>query len=271
MTPPAGVFRTAVVLIVAVLALHGPTTALAQTPAVDVLLSRLSNDPNPQPYTMTADFKADFAITLPTGRFNVHAEGTILEARVSPGAPRQRKATITRLDVPLMLRPFSNSIRKTLTDLIEVEQKPTEVLPTMDVFIAEEQPANRYLLGGVRTDIVKATMRRYGQEATLEDITARRAIARWLWSPSQRGSIVRPGPGPYMLTALVDDTGLLHQLILHYDWGQVGNRIVFVTIGGRPFWREVTSDSSSEVAGLGRVDGRMTLQVSNHCLNCPPR
>jgi hypothetical protein len=270
MKPPGGLSRAVIAFVTVLLVHYGPAAELAQASTVDALLSRVSNDPNPHPYTMTADFKAVFAITLPTGRFNVHAQGTILETRVSPGAPRQRKATITRLDVPLMLRPFSSAIRKTVTDLIEVEQKPAEILPFQDVFIAEEQPPSRYLLGGVRTDIVKATMRRYGQEANLEDITTRRAIARWLWSPSQRASIVRPGPGPYMLTALVDDTGLIHQLILYYDWGQIGSRITFVTIGGRRFWREVISDTSSEVAGIGRVDGQMILHVSNHCLNCPP-
>jgi hypothetical protein len=114
-------------------------------------------------------------------------------------------------------------------------------------------------------------MRKYGQAANVDDVTSRRAIAKWLWSPSQRASIVRPGPGPYMLIALVDDTGLLHQLTLFYDWGQVGNNIRFVTVGGRPFWREVTSDTSSDVPGLGRVDGKMVLQVQNHCLNCVGR
>jgi hypothetical protein len=245
--------------------------AHAQTLTVDALLQRIYNEPNPQPYTMTADFAAELLINLPSGRFTVRASGTIVESRAAAGEPRRRKATVTKLEVPLLLRPFNNSIRKVVTDLIEVEQKPNEVLPVQDIFIVEERPPNRYLLGGVRTDIVIEAMRRYNQGANVDDVTSRRAIAKWLWSPTQRGSIVRPGPGPYMLTALVDDTGLLHQLTLYYDWGQVGNAIKFVTVGGRPFWREVVSDTASDVPGLGRVDGKMVLQVQNHCLNCPPR
>ncbi|MDR7420583.1 MAG: hypothetical protein QN178_16920 [Armatimonadota bacterium] len=252
-------------------AVLAPVTASAQPLTVDVLLQRIFTEPNPQPYTMTADFAAEFLINLPSGRFTVRAAGTIVESRTAPGEPRRRKATVTRLEVPLLLRPFNNSIRKVVTDLIEAEQKPNEILPVQDIFIAEERPPNRYLLGGVRTDIVVETMRKYNQGAYVDDITSRRAIAKWLWSPTQRGSIVRPGPGPYMLAALVDDTGLLHQLTLYYDWGQVGNSIRFVTVGGRPFWREVVSDTASEVPGLGRVDGKMVLQVQNHCLNCPPR
>jgi hypothetical protein len=248
-----------------------PAPGRSQAITVDTLLTRIYQEPNPQPYTLTADFNADFVIHLPAGRFNVRAGGTILESRSAPGEPRRRKATVTKLDVPLLLRPFTNSIRRVVTDLIEVEQKPSEILPVMDVFIAEERQPNRYLLGGVRSDIVVETMRKYGQASNVDDVAARRAIAKWLWSPSQRATIVRPGPGPYMLTALVDDAGLLHQLVLSYDWGQVGSRIAFVTVGGRPFWKEVVSDTSSEVAGLGKVDGRMVLQVQNHCLNCPPR
>jgi hypothetical protein len=256
---------------VAVLALAGPSQTWAQAVTVDALLARVYTEPNPQPFTMTADFVADFIITLSTGKFAVHAVGSLVESRPAAGESRRRKATVTRLDVPLLLRPFTNSIRKVVTDLIEVEQKPNEILPVQDVFIVEERPLNRFLLGGVRTDIVVETMRKYGQGANVEDVASRRAVARWLWSPNQRASIVRPGPGPYMITALVDDTGLMHQLTLSYDWGQVGNRISFVTVGGRTFWREVISDSSSEVAGMGRVDGRMVLQVQNHCLNCSPR
>jgi hypothetical protein len=253
----------------ALLALASP--AVAQRLSVDALLQRIYAEPHSPPYTMTADWRADIVLTLATGKFGVRAAGTMVESRAASGEPKRRRAEVTRLDVPVTLRPFSGSIRKIVTDLIEVEPRPGEVLPIHDVFIAEERPDGRYVLGGVRKDIVSEIMRKYGQTAGLEDPSARRAIARWLWSPSQRAAIVRPGPGPYMLTALSDENGLLHQLTLAYDWGQVGNRITFVTIGGRPFWREVVSDTTSEVAGIGRVDGHMVLQVTNHCLNCAPR
>jgi hypothetical protein len=113
-------------------------------------------------------------------------------------------------------------------------------------------------------------MTKYGQTAYLKDPTARRAIAKWLFAPSQRASIVRAGHA-YAVSVLVDDAGLVHQLTLFYDWGTLGSRISFVTVGGRAFWREVNADTSSDVPGIGRVDGMMILQFSNHCLNCPSR
>ena len=263
---PAALFATLIVAIASTL--PGPATAQPQGPSVDVLIARVYSEPNPQPYTMTADFNSEVVLKLPTGLITVRAVGTMTESRTAVGQPRTRKATVTKLDVPVLLRPFSNAIRKVVTDAIELEQKPNEILPTQDIFIAEARAPDKILLGGVRTDIVNDTMVKYKQEALIRDTTARRVIARWLWSPSQRGGIVRGGPGPYMLAVLIDETGLIHQLTLTYDWGQIGNRIQFVTVGGRPFWREVISDTASEVAGIGHVDCRMTLFVQNHCLNC---
>ena len=102
---------------------------------------------------MTADFSAGFILYVPTGRVTVHAVGTLVESRAAAGEPRKRRATITKLDIPLILRPFSNSIRKVVTDLIEVEQKPQEILPYQDVFIAGDR-GDRFLLGGDRKSVV---------------------------------------------------------------------------------------------------------------------
>lgn len=267
--PPTACRKAIVVLWLVLVASAG---AAAQAMTVDALLARIVSEPHPQPYTMTADFTAQLTLHVTTGKVTVHAAGTLAESRTANGEPRRRKATITRLDVPLLLKPFSNSIRGALAELIETENKPGEFLPTQDMFVAEERAGGRYALGGVRQDIVTEVMTKYGQTALLKDPSTRRAIAKWLFAPSQRPSIVRGGgAGPYALAALVDDTGLVHQLTLFYDWGQVGSRLSFVMIGGRPFWREVVSDTSSEVAGLGRVDGLLVLQIANHCLNCPPR
>jgi hypothetical protein len=263
-------FRPLAVVWLSALLAVSPAWGQPVTPVtLEALLDRVGNDPNPHPYTMTADFAADFTLRTLTGTFVVRAGGSLVESRTTDG-PRRRRATVTRLDVPVLLRPFTSAIRKAVTDLIETEVRPAEVIPHMDVFLVEERPP-RYLLGGVRSDIVTETMNRYGQQALVRDAAVRRQIARWLWAPSQRTAIVRPGPGPYLLTATVDETGLVHQVSLAYDWGQVGNRILFVTVAGRPFWQEVTSDSSSEVAGLGRVDGLMVLRVTNHCVNCASR
>lgn len=253
--------------VVAVLLLAAPV--LAQPLTIDALLARVVADPHPQPYTMTAEFTAAVTLFLSTGRVTVRAQGTYLEARPTSAAPRERRAVVQHLDVPLLLRPFTPSIKKAVTDLIETEQRLGDFLPTQDVFVLEER-VGRYVLGGVRHDIVTEAMQRYGQGAYVTDPTARRALARWLFSPARRASIVRSGP-PYALTATVDDAGLVHQLILYYDWGQVGSQIAFVMVGGRPFWREVQSDTSTDVQGLGRVDGHLVLVLSRHCLNCATR
>jgi hypothetical protein len=244
--------------------------AQAQTVTVDSLIAKVVSEPNPQPYTLTADFSASLVMTLSTGKVPVHAVGTLFETRTVSGQPRTRKATVTRVDLPVLLRPFSNSVRTILAGLIEAEQKPAELVPTLDIFIQEERNDGRYLLGGVRQDIVTEIMTKYNQQALLKDPTARRAFARWLFSPSQRPTIVRSGPA-YAMATTVDDAGLVHHLTLFFDWGQVSSRLTFVMVGGRPFWREVTSEGTSEIPGLGRVFGTMVLQVTNHCLNCQPR
>jgi hypothetical protein len=258
--------------VVAVLVLAAPVLAapvLAQPLTVEALLARVAADPYPQPYTLTADFTATVVLFLSTGRVTVRAQGAYLETRAANGAPRARRATVQQLDVPWLLRPFTPAIRKAVVDLIETEQRLGDFLPTQDIFVLEER-AGRYVLGGVRRDIVTETMQRYGQGAEVNDPTVRRALARWLHSPARRATIVRSGP-PYALTATVDEAGLVHQLVLYYDWGQVGSRFVFVLVNGRPFWREVQSESSTDVQGLGRVDGHLVLVLSRHCLNCTPR
>jgi hypothetical protein len=245
--------------------------ATGQTVTVDALIAKVITEPHPQPYTLTADFNSRLTVNLSTGRIPIVAVGTLFESRAANGDPRTRKATITRLDIPLLLRPFSNSMRTILTNLIESEQKPGEFIPTQDIFILEERSDGRYVLGGVRQDIVTEFMTKYNQQVFLKDATARRAFAKWLFAPSQRHQIVRPAPGPYSLQAMVDDTGLVHQVTLWYDWGKVGSRLTFVMVGGRPFWRELIGDGLTDIPGLGRVDGVMVLQVTNHCLNCQPR
>lgn len=261
-------FRKAMILCVCVLVCGG--VAGAQAVSVDSLLAKVITEPDTLPYTLTADFSARLNMALSTGQVPVHAVGTLFESRSANGQPRIRKATITRLDLPLLVRPFSGAIGSILTSIIENEQRVAEFVPTLDIFLEEDRNDGRYVLGAVRQDIITEIMTKYNQQALLKDQTARRAFARWLFAPSQREQIVRPG-APYAMRTVVDDAGVVHQLTLFYDWGQVGSRLTFVTIGGRPFWREVTSNGTSEIAGLGRVHGRMVLQVTNHCFNCQPR
>jgi hypothetical protein len=264
--------RRAIVAVVIVLTASG--VAAADHLAVDDLLRRLVMEPKPQPYTMTADFTTRVTLNMPAGgKVVVLAAGTLLESRAASGDPRRRKATVTKLDVPVVLRPFSKALQKAVADLVEVEQgeKLAAFIPNYDIFLLEERNGSRFLLGGVRQEIVTEVIIKQNQAVYQKDTTFRRAIAKWLFSPSKRPSIVRPGPGPYALSALVEDTGLVHQVTFYHDWGVLGSRLTFVVIDGRPFWREVISDTSSEVPNFGRIDGLMVLQVSNHCLNCPPR
>ncbi len=255
----------------AALALVLAPAAVGQGLTIDTLLTRMMAEPNPQQYTMTADFTSRLTFNMATGRVGASAAGVFAESRPAVGEQRRRKATITRLDLPLLLRPFSGAIRGFIVDLIETEHRPSEIVPAHDVFIAEERPGGKFLVGGVRQDIVTEVMIKYRQTGGLREPAARRAIAQWLWSPTQRPTIARGGPGPYALTAVVDEWGLAHQLDLFYDWGNLGTKVVFVQAGGRTFWKEVVVETSSEITGMGRVDGTMHLVLTNHCVNCAPR
>lgn len=239
----------------------------AQGMSVDMLLVRVVSEPDQQPYNLNADFTARLMLNIPTGTVPITAAGSLVESRSAAGEPRRRRVTITSLNLPLMLRPFTSGVRNALANMIESEPKAAEFLHNLDVFVIDDLPGGRYMVGGVRQDIVTEVMTRYRQTAMLRDVTARRAIAKWLHAPSQRASIVRGG-GVYMLSALVDEAGVVHDLTLFYEWGHIRSQATFVTIGGRTFWKDVASDTSTLVAGLGRVDGHLVLNISNHCLNC---
>jgi len=68
--------------------------------------------------------------------------------------------------------------------------------------------------------------------------------------------------------ATVDEAGLIYELTLFYNWGEVGTRIFYVEVNKQAGWRTVSADAISEVAGFGRVDGVMVLHFTNHCVNC---
>lgn len=243
------------------------TVACAQGVNVDLLLARVITEPDQQPYTLSADFTAHLKLNITTGTVPITAAGSLFESRPAAGEARRRRVTTTSLQIPILLRPFSSQIRDALKNMIESEPKAAEFLHNLDVFVVDELPGGRYTVGGVRQDIVTEVMTKYKQTALLRDVTARRAIAKWLHSPSQRASIVRGG-GVYMLTAVVDEVGVVHDLTLLYDWGHIRSQTTFMTIGGRSFWKDVNSDTSTLVAGLGRVDGHLVLNITNHCLNC---
>jgi len=255
-----------VILGVVVLALAVPLPAAANHIPVETLLQRMFTDPAPTPYDATADFDGDVVITWRAGRITARAAGSYREWRLTFGAPRRRQVTITRLDLPFVLRPFEGNLKSLIEQRIEREEGALSLLDDYDVFIAEELPNGRYVLGAVRKDIVTDVMQRYGRASDLKDVNVRRAIAKWLYLPRQRELVTRPG-GPYIVTAVVDEQGTYYGLQLIYDWGPVGTELDWANVGGRLIWREVKMDAAMDVRGIGRVEGKMSLRFSNHCFN----
>ncbi|MDR7402098.1 MAG: hypothetical protein QN155_07720 [Armatimonadota bacterium] len=243
-------------------------TVHAQSPSVDQLLARLFDGEGKQPYVLTADFTGSLVVTVRGSRLDVQAAGTVLEWRGTDGV-RRRRVTIHRLDLPLLLRPFASTLRRTIEEKIEREADNPETFHAHDIFLLAELPGRQYVLAGVHRSIVDDAIARYGQPRDARDVATRRKIAQWLYtSPSMRDFLVRPGP-PYAIRATVDDSGLLHDLVVSYDWGDVTTTVGYVTIGGQPVWASVTADTVTTLTGVGRVSGRLSLRLTNHCVNCP--
>lgn len=245
----------------------GGTPAFAQAPSVDILITRLFNAEEKEPYELTADFTGSLALVVRGARLAIVAAGSFLEWRSEDGVKR-RKVTIKRLDLPLLLRPFAGPLRQLIEERVETQSETPETFHAHDVFLLNELPERRYTLVGVHRSIVDEMFDRFGRPEDKQDTATRRKIAQWLYtSPSMRDSIVRPGP-PYALRAVVDEAGVLYELTLFYNWGEVGTRIAYVFVNGQPVWQQVASDAVSELGGIGRVDGELLLTFTNHCVNC---
>jgi len=80
-----------------------------------------------------------------------------------------------------------------------------------------------------------------------------------------RDLVVRSGP-PYALRLVVDEHGLVYENVLFYNWGQAVTKITYTNVGGRPAWHDVESTISSDISGLGHVDGLLLLQIRNYTL-----
>ncbi len=261
------------VLAAGVLLLAG--SARAQSPSVDHLLARLFGSEGKEPYTLTADFTGTLVVTVRSSRLAVEAAGSVLEWRGADGV-RRRRVTIHRLDLPLLLRPFGPTLRRTIEEKIETEADNPETFHAHDIFLLAELPGRRYVLAGVHRSIVDDAIARYGQPRDARDPATRRKIAQWLYtSEPMREFLVRPGP-PYAIRATVDEAGLLYELVVSYDWGDVTTTVGYLTVAGQPVWASVTADTVTTLSGIGRVSGRLTLRLTNHCVNCatapaPPR
>lgn len=251
----------------AMMAALGITPARAQAPSVDALITRVFGSEDKEPYELTADFTGSLSLAVRGTRLTVLAEGTYLETRGSDGI-RRRKVNIRKLDLPFLLRPFSASIQRLIEEKIETHSETPEDYYAHDIFILSELPGRRYVLVGVHRSIVDEVLDRFGQPGDKKDVAVRRKIAEWLYtSPAMRDFLVRPGP-PYAFQSVVDEAGLIYEVGVFYNWGEVTTRIAYATVGGQAVWRQVTADTMSEISGLGRVDGQLILNFANHCVNC---
>ncbi len=234
---------------------------------VDALLVRVLGTEERETYELKADFIGSLTLVFRGSELSAVAAGTYHESRKA-GEARRRKIAIKRLDLPLLLRPFSGALREAIERKADFQTDNPANFRAHDIFILEAQGSNRYVLSGVHRAIVDDALDRYGQAAAKEDPAIRRHIARWLYtSPVMHDWVVRPGP-PYALRTLIDQGGLVYELTLFYNWGQVGTKVSYVVVNGQPLWREIITDTVTDLSGVGRVDGQMTLTFSNHCLNC---
>jgi len=254
----------AVLFLCAVLA--GPPPASAQAPSAEALLARIFGTQEKTPYELTADFSGTLTLTLRGGTLTTYAEGSFHETRRADGV-KQRRVRITRLQLPVLLRPFRSAIQRVIEEKIETQQERPETFHDHDFFIYAERP-RRFIVVGVHRGIVDDAIDRYGAAWQKTDAATRRRIAQWLYtSPTQREFLVRPGP-PYALRVELDEVGTLYELTLFYDWGEIGTRITYATVSGQTVWQTVTADAASELSGFGRVVGKLQLTFANHCLNC---
>ena len=231
---------------------------------VETLLARIISADSRDEYELRADFHALIVLVAGGSRLAGEATGSFHESR-RPGEPRRWRITVQRLDLPLLLRPFSRAIRTLIEERAESQSESLESFRSHDFFIQEER-GGQFVLVGVRRDLVDEAIDRYGKPADTLDPETRRRIARWLFTaPTMKGFLVRSGP-PYAVRLVVDEQGLVHENELFYNWGRTATTISYTTIGGRPMWHDVQSTVNGEVAGLGHVEGHVTLAIRNYAL-----
>ncbi len=261
-----GAIRFAAALLTAVLVMALP--ARAQSLTIDTLLARIFSTDDQTPYDLTANFTGTLTVGIKDGRWVGVAAGSFHEWRPQ-GQQRRWRVSVERLDLPTLLRPFSGPLRRAIEERAAMQSESLEALRSHELFIFAEQPGGRYVLGGIRRDLVDEAIDRYGRAADKGDPATRRAIARWLYTaPTMRDWIVRRG-GPYSLQAVADDTGLVHTVTLNYNWGRLDLTFAYVTVGGHVLWREVSSAVISEIEGIGHVTGYLTLTFSQHRFEVP--
>lgn len=258
--------------------------AAGQEPiSIDALVARLTGADEKDPYHLTAEFSGTLTLTVKSTRLSATAAGVMEEWRPA-GGTKQRKVTINRLDVPLLLRPFSSALGKEIEERVEMQGEQPDALTAYDIFLLEERPPAHYVLAGVRHDLVDEAIDRYGRTEDKKEPAVRRKIAQWLYSPSMRQRIVRPG-ARYAFRALTDEGGTLHELTSFFDWGQIDGTYAYTTVGGQAVWQELSAkftyvtaparstlqqiaDALREVTGIERMEGQIRVHFTNYCLSC---
>lgn len=247
--------------------LLGTWPASAQTPSVDSLLAQIFGT-DATAYDLTATLSGTVAFSTRETRWVGNASGTFHEWR-TVGQPRRWKISIEKLELPTLLRPFSSPLQRAIEDRAAAQSEALESLHSHDFFILEELKG-RYVLAGIRRDLVDEAIDRYGRTSDKGNPSVRRFIARWLYTaPTMRESIKRPR-GPYAVRLVTDEHGLVDTVALYYNWGQIDMTFAYITLAGRPFWHTANSIIASEVTGLGHVDGVMKLTFAQHRLSPTP-
>ncbi len=256
----------ALVLVLAT-ALVAVAPVRAEGPTVDELLARVAASKAQGAYRMTADFNAVLTVQYQNQPFAASATGSYREWQQT-GEPRRRKVRIHDLRLPLLLRPFRGALRSLIEQRLETQSEDPKSFHAHDFFILEERSGGRYVLAGVRRDIVTEAITRHKSSADKGDPATRRAVARWLYtSASMQSWIVRSGP-PYAMEVLVDEDGLIYSLETLYEWGRAGTSISYMELEGRHVWKEVALNLAGD-SSMGGLKGHAILTFANHCFNCP--
>lgn len=255
-------------VLASMVALAATVPTHAQVPPVDELLTRALAPKHQAPYELTAHFAGTLVVAVRRGQLTVHAAGSFKEWRGAGELTTQRRVTIDRLLLPLILRPFAGALRHVIEEKVEKQSSDSPDFHAHDFFILESLPGDRYVIAGVHHAIVSDVIERYQPSADKDDTATRRLVARWLYtSPVMKTWIVRPGP-PYAFEAVVGGTGLIYGLTTFYAWGRSDTKITYTMLDGEPVWGQVTTDIVGEIADLGPVRGQLSLTLRDHCMGC---
>lgn len=239
----------------------------AEAPSANELVARLLSTRATTPYELRADFSGTITLTIRGSQYTAVTTGSYREW-YRTGEPRRREAAVHRIQLPVLLRPFTKAFGSLIAQGIETDPEDPKTFDHQDSFVLDGEPGGRYRVAGVRRDVVDEAIDRYRPGANRQDTATRQAVAKWLYtSASMRSWILRSGP-PYAFVATVSEGGLLYELTTFYDWGQLGTKIGYAVVNDQPVWRELISDVIGEAPGVGTMNGRLTVTFANYCMNC---